>query len=481
MNEMWKAGICSLSIAVWLCVVMDVHSQTFQWSGDDPAGQEWFRADNWTDSVAPTNPTTDTIRFTNTDTDASVAKLLAPIPDWDGSTATNVWRIGRLRFSHTSGEHRLDLGGQTLEIHGDLDKDDNGGTARILNGTLMATNRIYVYRGSTLDIQTALHGRIREIRFTGGTHNTPRLNMTGAVVEDGVLDIDELRMPSNNHTFCYWHIAPATLHTIRIRNQAILGRARNTAAFIGTSDSGVLPPDVNLYFGMDSDNRCDLLIGTLGANHSSHFVRGKIAASSGGVFEGWFDELFVGYTDNEGNIDVAVLDLREMDSLMLNVNDMRIGVNDGGSLTRLRADVWLPAGEATVGNVRVGNDQGVNDWGRLTMSNTVFDVTGSVNADANATITVRVSGDRASGLTLAEWPDIHADASVHLVFLADPVHDGLHYGLKIAGNVAEALQAADWLSVDDDALTGRKAAIYSQGGDTYVGIPPPPGSLFLLR
>ena len=64
--------------------------------------------------------------------------------------------------------------------------------------------------------------------------------------------------------------------------------------------------------------------------------------------------------------------------------------------------------------------------------------------------------------------------------VSDPIHGDAHYGLKIAGDVVSALTNATWLSWDATNLT-RTVSIFQAGGYTYVAVPPPAGTLLIVR
>ena len=75
------------------------------------------------------------------------------------------------------------------------------------------------------------------------------------------------------------------------------------------------------------------------------------------------------------------------------------------------------------------------------------------------------------------------DATVTVRFLA-PAAALPHYGLAWAGDhvaTLEAWESDGRLVINDAGLGGETAEIFLTGGSTYVGLPPPRGSLFRLR
>ena len=94
-------------------------------------------------------------------------------------------------------------------------------------------------------------------------------------------------------------------------------------------------------------------------------------------------------------------------------------------------------------------------------------------------------GDETSGIDLTNAAPgaltIDGAATITVRFLEPPSHGSLHYGLRLAGDRMTELTTMGGNLVIDSSGLSRPAAFFLHQGDTYVGIPPPPGSLFLLR
>jgi len=78
---------------------------------------------------------------------------------------------------------------------------------------------------------------------------------------------------------------------------------------------------------------------------------------------------------------------------------------------------------------------------------------------------------------------VHADATLTLRFF-EPAASQPHYGFRWARNHATTLETMrddGQIVIDDAGLGGPAAIVFVMQGDTYIGVPPPGGSLFLLR
>jgi len=483
------------------------------------ARREWQWSQNWSGDAPPVNPTPGTLTFGDDDTDDVVAKRLAPVADWEGATPTNVWQIASLRAGSNAGWHVLDLDGQTLRTTGQVlasRLDSGAANMKIQNGTLDVGTDLRVLNSSTLDLSDmggsllsisnrlqahsggtlTLDGGVvlsgRTVTYEIGYGSGAELDLRGTQVEGGVLDLDVLRLGGGGDNTGTLRFDTNTLHTLLVRNIAHFnGDGARGGAFIGDQVNGqwVLPSDTDLRFGT-VESPAEMIIGArldwvAGGNDS------LLVASEGGTFEAWLDTLTVGRaTGNQSQNRESILDIRNMDSMTLSAATFNIGIGDSGQAPR--GDVFLCPGEVVVGDLTLGHTGfNANSRARLVLDDTRFSVTNSFTGYSSTQIEINVRANRASGLELPALPAMTEGASMSITFEADPAHGQLHYGLKIAGNVAEALQDAlvdpedpqpdQWLSVDDEALTGTQATIFTVAGDTYLGVPPPPGSLFLIR
>ncbi len=74
-------------------------------------------------------------------------------------------------------------------------------------------------------------------------------------------------------------------------------------------------------------------------------------------------------------------------------------------------------------------------------------------------------------------------ATLAVSFLQAPTGPGLHYGLRLPGDQSALLNGmigTGRLTIESPGLA-RPAIVFVSQGETYVGVPPPPGSLILLR
>jgi len=478
--------------------------------------REWFWGTNWSEAQPPANPTTGALTFADDDNADITPHLLAPVPDWEGTSPTNRWRIGRLRIGNTSGQHTIDLGEQVLDVSGNVLVNrlfpSGAASLTVSNGVLSVggdleavlnslklvdltlelspTSTFSASPGSTVTVtnNAVIAGPFQRLLVGAVTGGTGILDMRGASFAGGELDVEDLRIAGHNGGGSYgeFRMDANTLDTIRVSRHFWMnstGGANNNQR--GWGRIGVpnpqnvwdLPPDVDIFIGSSDNARGTLQMVWNTASWLSTGVT-RLGISSGGVFEAWLDSLIVGEDNGTGG--KATLDLRELDTFLLDAVDVRIGAVTRDPPNAAQGEVFLPSGEATFGTLTMGRSDSAASFGRLELNDTRVTVTDAATLHASAEVTINVAAGAASGLALPGLPTVEAGATVQLVFEAPPSHSGLHYGLKVAGNVVDDLTAADWLSWDDSALS-RPAEVYHVAGETYVGIPPPAGSLFLVR
>jgi len=495
------------------------------WLGDaglqHDARRAWEWGANWEAGQSPANPAA-TVAFADNDLDAALPPRLGPIPDWEGTTPTNAWTIASLRAGNSSGTHVLELEGQTLRTTGQVlasrltptgsgDLVISNGTLEVgtdltvqngsgidlsgMGGTLLSIGRKLVVRSSTLTLDggVVLDGRFEGLEVAyGGSHSA--LDLRGTTVDGGILDLDEIRIGGNNRNGTLY-LDTNTLHTLRIRNLAHFnGQGQRGGALIGAQDptrgnAWYLPADIDVLIGSEA-SPAEMIIGLTSGYADGSVCR--VAGHGDGIFEAWLTTLIVGQaTGSHQTARLGTLDVRDMRELFLSAPTVSIGVGDAARTPK--GDVYLGPGTAIVGDLTVGHENAnASSIARLELNDTQLSVTNSLTAFAHAELTANVRANRASGFELPALPSMPDGATMTITFEADPAHGDLHYGLKISGDVADALQDAlvvdpqdpqpgQWLIVDDDALTGNETTIFTSAGDTYVGIPPPAGSLFLLR
>jgi hypothetical protein len=115
----------------------------------------------------------------------------------------------------------------------------------------------------------------------------------------------------------------------------------------------------------------------------------------------------------------------------------------------------------------------------------VVTVTGSIAFRRTAVVTNHI-GAASSGFNITRADagalTVQDGARITIRFM-QPVAALPHYGLRWVGNhlvQLQALRSAGKLVINDGGL-GRTATVYVQSGATYVGIPPPAGTMFVLR
>jgi len=317
-----------------------------------------------------------------------------------------------------------------------------------------------------------------------------------ATIPGGVLAVTDLQVGGGGAgSWGYLYLGSNTLTTIRVASNLFLNSnwpatgMQRGGGLIGWQNPArgtnwYLPRDVSVYVGT-TNARGRLHVQRDDSTYGSVSLS-RLAVDSGGAFEAWLHDLTVGRTlgQNEGN-PTAELDLRGLNSFFMDATTVSVGEQPSGT-RGTKARVNFPSGMAIFGTVTMGrstNPAPLNaSYAILDLNDTVVTVTNTVTLQDSARITINVSSNRASGLELAGLPAVSNGATVRVTSLARPAHGQLHYGLKVAGAVEADLQSAPWLSWDDTALPpNRKASIFKLGAYTYVGLPPPAGSIFMVR
>jgi len=419
--------------------------------------REWFWGKNWADGAPPSTDTPGTIRY-----------------DLRGQDV-----MGRLASDRTiqalscdgSFTHTLDLDGYRLTVVGQWNQSPGNNiwnTFNVTNGVLqLGTEAIAASINKTGDQRESILRLLDEavldtrnigtITIGGWSSQTRALNMQAATVAGGVFEAGTLRLNRNGRVI----LGDSTLTDIILRSELRI-REGNTK-YIGRSSDEKVPPNVNLTLGESTASRAALLMANNGGS-------GHLATAGGGTFTAWLGTVTIGGSDGNGSFNVTNMTSGTVDALTVGV-----GIDTATGL------LGLPPGEAVIGTLTVGSEQGV---GTLVLNQTRTSVTNGATLNATAAVTINVGSELGSGLAIDGGFTLEEGATIHIDFQAEPDHGDIHYGLKLAGDhEAEllAMQAADDLTWDDSALS-RDAAIFTRAdGYTYVGVLPPPGSLFLLR
>jgi len=488
--------------------VVDLHPgspDNRTWLGDDSTvlmdRREWWWSGCWLQGSPPTNPTSGTITY-----------------ELHGQDVTGIlpadWQIGGISTPNTSYAHTVDLGGHALTLAGNLVNALRGtlvftnGTLRIgsddVDGSLLlggssgrASSAITILRpGMTLDTHRTDRIHIGIIPESGNNNNNVQLDLRGVALARGVLGARDIRLHAVYNTAAGSYIAmdaATAIDRIAVTNDLHIGSGNGYATvgnsgytFIGDPNDPDrrLPPNVSLRMGSGPDQRGSLRVGAFSAGSST--ARTHLSASAGGGIEAYLSELVVMRHTGSGTAQLnGTLDLAAMTNALIDTVLFEVGVNPAGlSDVQPRGTVRLPPGTVTAGTVEIGSSDGLG-FGLLTMSNTAFTVTNTLTLARTGDIEVDV-GALPTGLNIDNADpgalSMHADATLTLRFF-EPAASQPHYGFRWAGNHADTLEPmlGDGRLVIEDTALARPAAIYTLQGDTYVGVPPPPGSLFMLR
>ena len=187
-------------------------------------------------------------------------------------------------------------------------------------------------------------------------------------------------------------------------------------------------------------------------------------------------------------VTTGILDLSAMNSCNIDAHELLVAPDHLSAAPNaaddFRGTLRLPPGAMTTGNAVVGASTN-NGFGLLVLSNTVFTVTNSLAVNATAIIT-NSTGAVSSGIDITRADagafTVEAGAVITLTFL-EPAASLPHHALRWAGNHVAELEAmvSDGRIVIDDAGLGKTASVYLKSGDSYVGLPPPAGTMFTIR
>jgi len=460
--------------------------------------REWMWSANWVEGTPPANPTTGTIQFRDS------GQSVIGFPEADRT-------IGGLSLGQSgiTVNHTLNLGGtapaRTLTVAGNVTNPGVGsfvvtnGTLRI--GTEAAAGNATVGLGTTLRIapQTTLDARTinsLQVGSTAWNSATAVLDLRGTTLTEGRLTATNLTV---NFGSGHGRIAldnQTGLSEIQAIASLVIGDTPGGGGtcYIGNpNDSMRLPPNTSLTVGVDDSLRAVmriLSVNTYGYGGDN----ARLVASSGGTFTAWLSDLTVmrhqiQTSQRTGNAHYGTLDLSAMDACFIDTHVLRIANDhaDPSATDNLRGVVKLPHGSLKAGTAIIGATLG-QGYGQLHLSNTLFTVTGALTNRNTGAITIRI-GAESTGLAVESASDAalvaEPDSTIQLIF-TEPAAQQPHYGLRWDGDHGATLEG--WLDasdgrlvVDDAGLGGPKAVVFRLQGATYIGVPPPPGSLILLR
>ena len=454
--------------------------------------REWLWSGNWAEGVPPANPTTAAITF------GVPGQNVISLLEADRQIGTLNMYATALTIAHT-----LDLGGKTLTIADVL----RPGMAQNFNTTITLTNG--TIRMGTEEALASIDARRGTLQMAGDAVCWDVTHLGGITMSDSayggaILDLRRAEIVGGIWQAQSLDIAgrqgrilidPTTrINTFHIRGEtklrpyldySYIGNPLETYS-LGGVNLGKLPAGINLFFGVNSQNRGLLEIGQL---RHGNGVRASIAVAEGGggAVTAYLAALRVGFSPSSSIVGTAygMLDLAAMDSCLIDSDIIAIGTERAAPLDtdNINGTVRLPVGEVVAGTVTVGG-QGVGA-ALLACSNTTVTVTNSVAFNKTARVTLSV-GAEAGGLVVerkaADALTIAEGARLTLNFTA-PGTERPHYALRWLGNHAATLNS--WLDdgrmVIDDTGLGRKATVFVSGAATYIGVPPSGGTVLMLR
>ncbi len=453
------------------------------WSGAGDPDLRWGEGLNWSGNRPPTETTTATLVYGNT----GVAKM--------GVVSAPTQQVGTIQFENTTGQHVIDLGCNTLRINTLLYANAHGANLRFRNGRLELRNEVrmngYYDMWTSLgpDIELDMNAALN-IQTIDSTHNETRyasFDLRGVTVATNgigrrVLTMNGLRVGAEGTTRPYdgrIHLdATTTIDELLVTGNVHFGLSGKQAR-IGAGSQWRLPEELDLTFGQVS--AIQLYVGSLSMNFSTY---GRIYAGTGGVLRANASTVFVGHrTDPLGAAVEGYLLLADMERIesFTCAGSIRVGApTTSGSAI---GEMSLPPGDASTVNLTVGS--AYTGRGGLTLNGTRLAVSEATTIGANGIVSNRV-GAASSGLVLgaAATLDVASGGKIAIVFDGPkPGGSDPYWGLKLAGDqttTLETLKTAGKLTWNDAAV-GGKVQIYAYKGDSYVGIPPPCGTVLMLR
>ncbi|MEI6971882.1 MAG: glycine-rich domain-containing protein [bacterium] len=487
------------------------------WDGEGDPNGNWSLSLNWTDDLAPSNPTAGTLTFNNTGIAHS-------------NTIVDTSRqVGGLTYANTVGVYTAALSGNSLTVTGMVAVGVNGtgsaavsGAGSLAIGTATAAGSLQVGSGSSSGTGTLLltnntavsigtSGNRGDLRL-GYTFTTDYLANNGLVRQAGgsfsaFLNSLILGKSDMFHSQGYGTLALSAVHggTLDIKNSIVIGTAAgdtggaasgtlslgsNWTIRIGTSPSSRIG---TFNVGVDNEIRANQSGSiTAGAGGGSLTVyanscllgRGGWGSGSGVIdFSGITGPVvFDATTLTLGNktassqypTDYGKLDLSGTTKLTFNVGSLTVGYNvDSGQYAgNAYGQLLLGAGTGTVGTASIG---GYSSTSYLKTYGTRLTVTNTFTIGSCGLVESRI-GRTASGLiivntnssALSVASTIAAARGLKLLFTNNPAADGctlnpndadaVHWGLCWAGNHTNDLQsltnASAKLDWDQSGLTG---------------------------
>ncbi len=451
------------------------------WAQDDRTWQGggatslWSSADNWVGGTPPASSSAGILTFPETDTSRM-----------DAGYAT-----GDLTFGSTG--HTIELDGKLLETAGirfALTIGARGniagpGTIRLGSAGAPADIRFADERDTRLDIGegVTLGGHIGMISGRSANGGDSWLDLRGAIIENGILDINTIEIGERT----YINLDDTTaIDTLRIHDALrIYGRRGRWIGNPADTQYRRLPTNLVVVVGsMETPAILDLGVRTA----SSYFDMGPVHfnASTGGSFTGRLSRLRVAHSNNGGTgPNNSTMDLSGMTACDIVTAEFNVGTSNfdyssaPSEAGPVRGTVKLPPGGVQAGTLIIGRTapRDAVNWADLELNGTRVTITNAASVLESGLLTINIGGT-ASGLALLADATLTVDGQIHVVFTTEPDSENeLHYGLSWEGDHAAALQAlvaGNAITVDDTALS-QSVSVYVSHGVTYLGVPPPSG------
>ena len=465
--------------------------------------REWMWSANWKEGTPPADPYPGTLIFR-----------------YDGQGVT-----GRLEQSRTVanlhvGEsgftigHTIDLGGHVLTVTNRLRVVSSGYTYRqtlnLTNGTLrlgednsaaslevMDPDTFRIMPGATIDTYNVCCVTTRP-----NAYGYTEIDLRGASVAGGRFRVRRFIAQ------CWGWYGPRVLldsgtalqslevledfkfgiGQVNLYSPCYIGNPADSFVMEGKS-LGRLPPNIILKVGTSPSQRGSVTV--VEHQDASGILLAAITASGGGSFTAYLTNFVVGGRSGTGaRFPRALLDFGKMTNCLVDTHQLLIapGSDTAGPTDNEQGELRLPPGIMFVGTGVVGAVDGVG-FGRLQGSNTTIIVTNALSIRKTGRLLLYV-GSTSCGLVISNAADSALDmnlatnGALSITFVESPAQTGLHYGLRWTGDHRTTLGA--WLAdgriaLNDAALGSRRATLFKTGGETFIGIPPVPGTVFVVK
>ena len=455
------------------------------WIGGAAGDTGWLTAANWSGGLVPDSPA-GVLSFNNAGA-GTLDQITSVVNPKSGT-----WTIAGLNVNYDRRSHRIDLAGNRLVIAGQFRTGDmiHVPPLNIANGTLQIGTpeqpgdltigyafTYYPAGPSAMVIlgtpgtgapKTTLQTFMRSCNVAWSPMWCPTganvLDLRDAIIADGVFSAATLRVGSRGHGSIKFS-ERSGLRQIVVADWLEIGCNGLAVGRIGDPSNGwKLPPNVSVKLGTP-EKRANLMMATA-ARWGRQGQDAYLAASSGGRFEAYLEDLRVTYDTVESGQTTGVLDIRAMDECVIDAATIEIG----RALPRsaVVGSVHLPKGTLKAGKLAIGCDAAAGA-GLLQLNGT------TCTADA---IYVRPTGlleinvpAASAGLDLPDNATITVDKGgrIRIASMGTLPKPGLQWCLRWKGDHAAKLQEL----VRDGKLTweaGLALSIFSRDGSTLLGL-----------